>query len=134
MSFGDNLKMIREFRGHSAPDVIKGTGVSKQKYYAYEAGNYEPSPEIVDQLAAFLKVPREMFYKIKVTATDLRGSNGRSFKDEIFEGDYLGVHKKIWSEMELDKSAMRQALITNSETNRNLSDSLAKAVNKLTSA
>lgn len=67
MAFSDNLKTIREFRGKKPMDVVRETGIAKAKYYAYEAGRYEPGPEIVDDLAKYFSVKRTLFYEKSLT-------------------------------------------------------------------
>ncbi len=124
MAFGDNLKKVRELRGKSAADVYEATENSKGKYYAWEANSYEPGPEIVDRLADFLNVPREIFYKRIVTEDDLNPKS-RSFKDEIFDGEYMGVHKEIWHSYKQGVNHDREIMTT-------LANSLADAVRKLT--
>jgi len=124
MAFGDNLKKIRELRGKTAAQVYTSTGHSKGKYYAWEANEYEPGPEIVDSLAEFLNVPRELFYKKQVTEDDLNPKS-RSFKDEIFEGEYVGVHQEIWQ-------SYKQGVHHDREIMTTLANSLADAVRKLT--
>ncbi len=123
MAFSDNLLKIREFRGKKPIDVVSGTSISKQKYSGYEKGKFQPSPEIVDELAEFFNVPRELFYKKEVKRDDLNPRE-RSFKDEIFEGDYVGVHKSIWE-------SYQNKVASDTRVMESLAGSLAEAVRKL---
>jgi len=124
MGFHDNLVKIRELLGFKPAEVIEKTGIAKQKYYGYEKGTFAPSPEIVDQLAKFFKIPREIFYKVKVSAEDVHGSTKGNFRDEIFEGDYIGLHKRVWNQIEL-------GMIHDREIMKTLANSLAEAVKQL---
>lgn len=130
MAFGDNLKAVRELRGKTAAQVYEGTKNSKGKYYAWEKNSYEPGPEIVDRLAEFLKVPREIFYKEKVTVDDLN-SKQRTFRDEIFEGDYIGLHKKVWATVEHGIYHERAEAERKSAQVDKLTTLLAQAIHKL---
>lgn len=71
MAFKDNLIKIRELRGMKPPQVITGAKVAKQQYYAYEAGEYEPSKENLEKLSRFLQVSQSLFFKEEVTADDV---------------------------------------------------------------
>lgn len=43
-----------------------------------------------------------------------------SFRDEIFEGDYIGMHKRVWSQHEENMKTHRELLKTFSETIKSL--------------
>lgn len=59
---------------------------------------------------------------IDKTSSSKQGkTSGKSFKDEIFEGEYMGVHKRIWGQLEGAMVNDRKLLI-----------SLAETINKLT--
>lgn len=49
---------------------------------------------------------------LKVSLQDLTDENGggRSFRDEIFEGDYIGLHKKVWEQMEANMILHRDVI------------------------
>lgn len=62
MGLAENIKKIREFRGFEPMEVVKGTGIKKQNYYAWEADSYKPGQEFLDDLSRFFKVPVSTFY------------------------------------------------------------------------
>jgi transcriptional regulator with XRE-family HTH domain len=39
-----------------------------------------------------------------------RGHHERSFRDEIFEGDYIGLHKRVWDQLEKSMNSDRELL------------------------
>lgn len=49
---------------------------------------------------------------LKVSLHDLTGNDTttKSFKDEIFEGDYIGLHKRVWDQMEANMILHRELL------------------------
>lgn len=71
MAFKDNLLRIRELRGKKPPEVIRGAGVVKQQYYAWESGEYEPSKENLEKLSRFFQVSPSLFFKEEITAEDV---------------------------------------------------------------
>lgn len=72
MAFKDNLLRIRELRGKKPPEVIQGSGVAKQQYYAYESGEYKPSNENLEKLSRYFKVPLSLFFKeTEITEDDV---------------------------------------------------------------
>ena len=84
MAFKDNLVRIREFRGKKPMDIVRGIGVDKQLYYSWEAGTYKPSEDNLDLLASYLRVPRNLFFKDKITEHDMEiESDSEWFKRTI---------------------------------------------------
>lgn len=71
MAFKDNLLRIRELRGKKPPEVIKGAGVAKQQYYAWENGEYEPGKENLEKLARYFHLSPSIFYKEEITPDDV---------------------------------------------------------------
>lgn len=71
MAFKDNLVTIRKLRNKDPMDVVNGTGVDKQQYYAWEKGKYKPSDDNLDLLCVYLKVPKSLFFKETVTEADV---------------------------------------------------------------
>lgn len=47
----------------------------------------------------------------------------RSFRDEIFEGDYIGMHKRVWGQLEGSMDNDRKLLLSLAEALRNLTNS-----------
>lgn len=92
MAFSDNLKTIREFRGKKPMDVVNGTGMAKAKYYAYEAGTYEPSPEIVDSLALYFNVKRTLFYEKMLSPEDISDAVSTHERQEEKKIEYVPAH------------------------------------------
>lgn len=116
-------KAMRHYR------VVKGL---KQKHLAPILGvvrttvvNYEKqskltlSVEMAEELAEFLDVTVDHLTG-KVKEVKQKPGNGRSFRDEIFEGDYIGMHNRVWSELEKNMSNYRELLSNLSETIKNL--------------
>lgn len=57
-----NFRKIREFRGKTPAQVVKGTGISKQNISEWDNGPGEPGKKFIDQLVKFFQVPKEFFY------------------------------------------------------------------------
>ena len=94
MAFSDNLKLIRELRNKQPMDVVRETGIAKAKYYSYEAGKYEPGPEIVDQLADYFNVRRGLFFEKKLSPNDLKGElqEKKAVPQVDMKHEYVPIH------------------------------------------
>lgn len=71
MAFKDNLKRIKLLRGVKSMDIVRGIGVKKQLYYAWEAGKYAPSEDNLDLLCDYFKVRKPLFYEEDITEDKL---------------------------------------------------------------
>jgi molybdate-binding protein/DNA-binding XRE family transcriptional regulator len=64
MQIRNDLKALRERRGHSASALAREVGVSRQTIYAMEAGTYVPNTAIALQLARALEVTVEDLFQL----------------------------------------------------------------------
>ena len=60
-SIHDLLKLLREERGFSVPELARLTGYSSTYVYKLENGSRKPSPAAVLRLARVLRVPTRTF-------------------------------------------------------------------------
>lgn len=84
MAFEHNLIRIRELLGKKPMDVVRGTGINKQQYYAYEAGEYKPGEDNLDLLSSYFNVPKMLFFKETITENDVMELNKSNNEDEWY--------------------------------------------------
>lgn len=50
------------------------------------------------------------FLKVSLHDLTVNDTVTKSFRDEIFEGDYIGLHKRVWDQMEANMILHRELL------------------------
>lgn len=109
MDFIDRLKQLVESKEFTKTALHKKIGVSRETLYNYLERKTSPTAEEILEMSKKLGIKTEQ----------------RSFQDEIFHGDYVGVHKEVWKSYK-DGWDHDRAIMTT------LANSLADAVTKLT--
>lgn len=118
---GAEIWKAADKQGLTKQDFAKKMGISRQTLDNW-IGGVDPGFENVQLASTIL----DTYFG--------RKPPDRPFKEEIFEGEYLGVHKRIWEQMELDRITDRQERVKNGDSLRSLSDTLARAVSRLTNS
>lgn len=78
MGFSYNLKIIREFRKVKSTDLEEDLKISRQKLSNWESGLNEPRTDILNKLAEYLRIPKEVFYMETLTNDYLK----KNYSDE----------------------------------------------------
>lgn len=94
--------LIGNIEGMTQGRVAEVIGKTRPTINAWTKKNeVEVTKEEAEKLAKLLKV----------SLHDLTGlSTEKSFRDEIFEGDYIGLHKKVWEQMEANMVLHREVI------------------------
>lgn len=104
-SIGKRIWQEAEKQGFTKVDFAKKMGISRQTLDNWIEGASTPDYNEVELASKILDV---IFWK------------QRSFKDEIFEGEYIGMHKRVWTTIEKGTDNDNKLLITLAETLKNL--------------
>ena len=65
MKFGEKLKILRKEMGVTQGELAKHLGVSRPNITQYEKGLYDPSLEMIEEIAKFLHVKSGYFFENK---------------------------------------------------------------------
>lgn len=102
----DVFKELVRQRGKQV-DVAKALGISSQRLGNYLRGRAIPT----DIITKWKRVYGDDLLKLCETKESTIVSRGiDSFRDEIFEGDYIGMHKRVWLQHELTMATHRELL------------------------
>lgn len=126
-SFSEIMALLIKKHGDNKTKISNKLGFKangKPKYSSQLLGQYERGETIAKQ--PFYKLWREVMKDDIESLMEGKLSNERnnekSFRDEIFEGDYIGMHKRVWSELEKTMKTNRQLLKGFSATVKNLTN------------
>jgi transcriptional regulator with XRE-family HTH domain len=108
-------------------DIYDRMGISRGTLDNWISGATAPDHDKLEQMFRILDIKQE--------------GQAQPFKHLIFEGDYVGLHKRAWDQLE-ETLAQNRELLTSVAGNNNqlvisnsqLADTLSKLVNNLTKA
>lgn len=107
---GAKIWQAAENQGYKKQDFAKKMNVSRGTLDNWIKDITSPSYEEVE-LAS------------KILGVQISQGQQRSFRDEIFEGDYIGLHKRVWTQIENSMNHDREIMKT-------LAQALADAAKK----
>lgn len=110
MDFIERLKQLIDNKEFTKTSLHKKIGVSRETLDNYLKGKTSPTTEDVKKMS---KILGESFGK----------EIPRTFRDEIFEGDYIGIHKRVWEQLEGSMNNDRKLLLSLADTLKNLTNS-----------
>jgi hypothetical protein len=128
-SFAEVMASLIQKHGDNKSKISRKLGLGTD-------GKAEFSPQLIGQYASGKSEAKPRFYKRwkEVFGDDIENlmegnvSNetkpGTNFKHQIFEGEYVGMHKRAWDQFEETLISQRQLLSIISKTNSNLGESL----------
>lgn len=97
MDFIERLKQLIDNKEFTKTSLHKKIGVSRETLDNYLKGKTSPTTEDVKKMS---KILGESFGK----------ETPRTFRDEIFEGDYIGMHKRVWDRLEKTMDRLEKSL------------------------
>lgn len=102
---GARLKAIREEKGVNQEDLSPKIGRSRQTIVTWEGKS-----KVKIELTIANKLVKALDISLDDLTKDKTLNNSRSFRDEIFEGDYIGLHKRVWEQMEANNILHRDVI------------------------
>lgn len=87
------LEAIEE-QGLTKTSLCQKMDISRSTLYSWISGATAPDSNEVQLLYRILNINQQE----------------RSFRDEIFEGDYIGLHRRVWEEFEKSRKSDRDLL------------------------
>lgn len=110
LTIGARIWHYANSQGFTKIDFAKKMGISRTTLDNWINGKTNPDYQEVEMASKLLGV-------------QFGNEQRRSFRDEIFEGDYVGMHKRVWSQLEGSMDNDRKLLLSLAETLRNLTNS-----------
>lgn len=102
---GLHLKALRESKGLNQDDLAPKIGRARQTIVTWEG-----KPKVKIEIDVAVKLAKVLDVPIEDLTKDKTFQKKPSFRDEIFEGDYIGMHKRVWTEHELTMATHRDLL------------------------
>jgi DNA-binding XRE family transcriptional regulator len=110
---GARLASFREKKGLDQGQLGAFIGKSRQTINTWEG-----KEKIKMKLLDAEKVAKALQITVKVLTGEK--SEQPSFRDEIFEGDYIGLHKRVWTQLEANMILHRELIKDLSASVKNL--------------
>lgn len=132
-TFAEVMTELIQKHGGKKTNIARKLGLKpdgKPIYSSQLLGQYE-SGEIKDAKPAFYWAWKEKMGDDIESLMKGKRKNESSFRHEIFEGDYVGLHKLAWDEFKLTRKVEREALMKITQSNNNLSETIAEMVKNL---
>lgn len=133
MAFKDNLVKIRRFRKLEPMDVVNGTGIDKQQYYAWEAGKYKAGDDNLDLLSRFFMVPVMLFFKETITDSDMQQLDKSNNDDEWYRKTIDNLIHQNGEAMKLNKDTIKEFAVRDKEEINSLKTDKDKLLDVLVS-
>lgn len=111
MEFVERLRQLIDSKHFTKVALCAKIGITRETLDNYLEGKTSPTTKGVEKMSK------------KLGEVRLPVENSRSFRDEIFEGDYIGLHKRVWAQLEGSMQNDRVLLLTLAETLKNLTNS-----------
>lgn len=121
---GGLVTALIDEKGYSKTDFAKMVGISRQTISGWRGKPViKMKKKDAERVVKALGVSLDRILIDKTSSSKEGKASNKSFKDEIFEGDYMGVHKRIWIQLEGAMVNDRKLLISLAETLNNLTKS-----------
>jgi hypothetical protein len=111
------VRRVKELGGNQA-EIARKIGFKSQTFGNYLKGRKLP----LELIEAWKRVYKEDLQDLADEINVSRETNQRSFRDEIFEGDYIGMHKRVYDQLEENYATNRELLRQAMETIRSLAN------------